>query len=191
MRKLTVLVCLVLLSICAAAQAPQTEIFGGYSYLRTNGGNLHGFDTAVTFNLNDWAGFTSEVNGQYARESASVGGVNASAKTNMYNVLFGPTVSHRKSDRFVPFARALFGFSRISAEGTSSLFGQSFSVSGSDTGLGVALGGGVDVAVTDTVSIRPVQMDYLLTRVGGGHVNSFRYAAGLVFRVGRRESTRK
>lgn len=190
MRKLIVVVCLILLSICAAAQVPQTEIFGGYSYLRTNGSNLHGFDTAVTFNLNHWAGFTSEVNGQYARESVSVGGVNASAKTNMYNVLFGPTVSHRTSGRAVPFARALFGISRISAGGSGSAFGQSFSLSGSDTGLGVALGGGVDFAVTDTVSIRPVQIDYVLTRVGGGHVNSFRYAAGLVFRVGQK-GTRK
>jgi len=56
-------------------------------------------------------------------------------------------------------------------------------------------GGGVDIGVTPRFAIRAVQIDYLHTQLSsfdalstgffngiGGHQNSFRYSAGVVFR---------
>jgi hypothetical protein len=50
-------------------------------------------------------------------------------------------------------------------------------------------GGGVDIPVHTFVAIRPVQIDYLLTRfsnpfTGASNQNNFRYSAGIVFSLG-------
>jgi hypothetical protein len=51
----------------------------------------------------------------------------------------------------------------------------------------VVLGGGVDIKVTSHLAIRPIEVDYYLTRfinnftTGNNNQNNFRYQAGLVF----------
>ena len=56
----------------------------------------------------------------------------------------------------------------------------------SDTVLGFALGGGLDVKWTDRISVRIVQADYLGTRYADATQNNFRLSAGLVFHFGKR-----
>ncbi len=52
----------------------------------------------------------------------------------------------------------------------------------------MTLGGGLDYDVTKHIAIRPVQIEYLMTRFGqtdtssGPPQNSLRYEAGVVFR---------
>ena len=54
--------------------------------------------------------------------------------------------------------------------------------------VGNIIGGGIDVPLTKAISIRPVQVDYLLTRFGNGFTggnnnqSNFRYQAGISFR---------
>ena len=54
----------------------------------------------------------------------------------------------------------------------------------------MAFGGGVDVPVSRTISLRPAEFDYFLTRftnpfTGTNNQNNFRYSAGIVFTLGR------
>ena len=67
---------------------------------------------------------------------------------------------------------------------------------GSGGGLGIVLadvesrdiGGGVDVVVNDTISIRPAQFDLLMSRFSFEDISlwesMFRYSAGIVFKFG-------
>ena len=59
-------------------------------------------------------------------------------------------------------------------------------VSASNNAFAMALGGGVDLGITDHVAFRPIQLDYLRTQyqwqtLGINHQNSVRYEAGIVF----------
>ena len=49
--------------------------------------------------------------------------------------------------------------------------------------------GGVDIQVTKLIAIRPVQAEYFLTTIPDGlnsRQNSFRFSAGVVFRLGKK-----
>jgi opacity protein-like surface antigen len=165
-------------AVASAQDAPKAEVFGGYSYLRLNPGsgfsgiNLNGWNASVTGNFNSWFGIKADFSGQYG--SPNIGGINVD--TNVYSFLFGPQISAR-GDRATGFAHALFGASR--AEGSS------LGVSISDTGFGMALGGGFDYKLADSLAIRPAQVDYLLTRIGGSNQHNVRYSAGIVLRFGK------
>jgi opacity protein-like surface antigen len=102
-----------------------------------------------------------------------------------YTFLFGPTVSYRKGGRLVPFSRFLAGVAHGRSSAQTNILGQSINVSAGDTGFGLALGGGLDYELNQSWAIRPVQIDYVAANVGGGHANAFRYAAGIVFRLGK------
>jgi hypothetical protein len=127
-------------------------------------------------------GLTADVSGAFAGQSVSIAGASASASAHLYNFLFGPTVSPRTDSKLVPFAHGLFGIARAGGSASGSFFGQNLNISSGDTGFGMALGGGLDYEINKSFAVRPVQMDYMLTRAGGGSANSFRYAAGVVFR---------
>jgi hypothetical protein len=50
----------------------------------------------------------------------------------------------------------------------------------------MAFGGGLDIPVNKTISIRPAEFDYFLTRfdnpfTGTANQQNFRYSAGIVF----------
>src|SRR5687768_4680207 len=90
-------------SALAQEAAPKSEIFGGYSYVRTDGGgNLHGWNGSAGANLNNWFGVFADFSGHYGSSStdisASVPGlptfsVRASADTNIHTFLAGPRFS--------------------------------------------------------------------------------------------------
>jgi outer membrane immunogenic protein len=188
MRNLLVVIAVLLLPLCLLAQdLPKGQVFGGYSYMRSSGQGLNGFDAQFTYNSNKMLGLTADVSGEFGGQSVSIPGVGASASSSghLYNFLFGPTVSHRTDSKLVPFAHGLLGIARTGGSASMSIFGQSLNLSSGDTGFGMALGGGLDYEINKAFAIRPVQMDYVLTRAGGGSANSFRYAAGVVFRLGK------
>ena len=54
----------------------------------------------------------------------------------------------------------------------------------------MAVGGGLDVKVTKSIALRPIEIDYLLTRYTNpftetNNQNNFRYVGGIVFYLGR------
>ena len=152
--------CVLALAFSCSARAqgdvPKAEIFGGYSYTRVDRGsglsgiNMNGWNAAVTGNVNSWLGVTADFSGHYG----SPGGVGQ----NRHSFLFGPKLSYRASQRFTPFAQALFGAVRAHRDA----FGAGFTTN--ETTFGMALGGGVDYNLSNRLAIRLIQADYLLTR---------------------------
>lgn len=183
---LLVLAVLVFPAWLLAQDAPKAEVFGGYSYLHTGGQGFNGFDAQYTYNQSEGLSITGDVSGAYAGQSVNVNGLGgASAHAHSYTFLVGPTFSYRKQDNFVPFGHLLVGVAHGGSSAQTSVLGQSVNVATSDTGFGLALGGGVDYELNDTWAIRPVQIDYVSVNVGGGHANAFRYAAGIVYKISK------
>ncbi len=152
------------------------EVFGGYSYVRTEGdANLHGWIGEVAFRLSPKLDFVADFSGHYT--SVDVPGIGG-ADADLHNFLFGIRYGGSREGGVRPFVHGLLGFSRTS--GSTNVFG--FSVSASDTGLGLALGGGFEVPMGELLSIRAVQADYLLLRSEGDSASNARLSAGVVAR---------
>jgi len=176
MRSFLAVFLLFLLPALAMAQEhPKAEIFGGYSYVRTEGGlNLHGWNGSVAANVNNWFGIVADFSGQYGEYSEFL----TTIDVNLHSFLFGPRFSFRSP--------SVSGFAHVLAGGTRGgagvdVFGAGISVN--DTGLGLAVGGGLDVRVSDALAVRVFQADYLMVRLLGETGNNARLSAGLVFRI--------
>jgi opacity protein-like surface antigen len=167
-----------------AAQAQdhsKVDIFAGYSYLRFNPNtagassfSTNGGSASIAYNANNWLSGVADF-GAYRNGNILNSGVDGTLST----YLFGPRVSYRHYDRITPYGQVLFGVAHASA----SIAG----VSGSDNAFAMALGGGLDVGVSQHFAIRPVQLDYLLTRFKEGtgnaqNQNNLRVSTGIVFR---------
>ena len=159
----------------------KVDIFAGYSYLRFNPNtsgvssfNLNGGSASIAYNANNWLSGVADF-GAYRNGNILNSGVDGTLST----YLFGPRVSYRHYDRITPYGQVLFGVAHAGA----SIAG----TSGSDNAFAMALGGGVDVGVSQHFAVRPVQIDYLLTRFNEGtgnakNQNNLRVSTGIVFR---------
>ena len=197
-------VALVLLTLAAmagvAAAQDKLELFVGYSYLRpsmnyeqqlqceviigcpapppilvTTHPNLNGYEFSATYKLMPWLGVTGDFSGQY-------GTVTGNSSAHVQTFLFGPEVSlHRKVS---PFVHVLVGGVHQSiGAGITPITGFSASViPTSGNSFAAALGGGIDLRLVRFISVRPVQVDYLLTRAYSSTQNQPRVSAGLVLR---------
>lgn len=175
MRKLLVIIAVMFLwaGSAAAQSTPKAEVFGGYSLVRLDGGtNMPGgWHGSVAGNFNQYLGVVGEFSGHYKSFGAG-------ASTNLHTFTFGPRLTFRSQDKLEAFTHATFGAARIGAT--------ALGITASDSAFAFTLGGGVDIKATDRIAIRPVQLDYLVTRFGGSTQNNLRYSAGVVFRFGTR-----
>jgi opacity protein-like surface antigen len=184
MRKLFLLLGLTILfsTIGQAQDVPKAEVFAGFQYARINdltavntGLDTRGFTVEGVYNVNKTLGIVADFGASYS-----------SKQTNLYSYMFGPRVNLRNDSRVTPFAHALFGGARASK--VPSNVPNTFK---SASGFAMALGGGVDIKVTERVAIRAVQAEYYYTRIG---VNNFqrdsqshlRLSFGVNFRFGKR-----
>ena len=179
MQKLLFLLAMLLvLPLMAQAQeSPRMEIFGGYSYLRldadtNNDQDLNGFNTSFTYNFNRFLGATGEISGHYG--DTRVAGVNADL--NQYFFLFGPKFAYRGNERVTPFAHVLLGVVRFDVDRGP--------ISATTTQFAMAVGGGLDVNITDKIAFRAVQADYILTRLANSSQHNFRASTGVVVKLG-------
>lgn len=166
---------LLLLPLPAAAQnTPSLEVFGGYNHLVGNLNNatfnLNGFEGSVTENLNKWFGGTLDIGTAFGTE--------AGYKVNSQTIAYGPVFAYRKNPKIVPFAHGLLGAVRGSAE--------YLGVSKPEYRFGMMGGGGLDVRLNDRVSLRLIQVDYLMTRFSDMRQDNVRISAGFVFRFGHK-----
>ena len=183
MRITVIALTLLLLPLTATAQeTPKVELFGGYSYFRTEDDrNLHGWNGSVAVNLNNWFGLVADVSGHYDSRTLFLGDSISFRHFNRHQVLVGPRFSFRKDRRLTPFAHALFGIARDHEKITVTPFFQTFEFS--DTGFAMAVGGGLDVEIARRLALRIIQVDYDLTHVNFTQHN-VRASVGLVFRFG-------
>jgi outer membrane immunogenic protein len=168
-----------------AAYAQETpnkiDIFAGYSYVRANPGptsgdsfSLNGGSASVSYHIRDWVSGVADFGG-YTNGNILGTGVDGTLST----YLFGPRFSYRSYHRFKPFAETLFGVAHAGA----SIGGGA--VGSTQNSFALVIGGGVDYRISSRLSLRPLQVDYLLTRFGEGTgngqtQNNLRASTGIV-----------
>ena len=152
---------------------PRYEIFGGYSYLRDDGHNLHGWTGTLIVNVNEWFAIASDFDGHSGshREGAE------DVSVHEYAFTFGPHVALRNRSRVTPFAYALFGAAHENVKTAG--------VPESASGFASTLGGGFDVRVNHRVSVRAIQVDAVYTRFHGEGSTAPRISTGLVISFGK------
>jgi hypothetical protein len=188
-----------------AQDYPRIEVPVDYSYVRwnpahgdvLNSHSLNGGGGQFVYNPWPYFGFKADLQG-YASTTSQVnipsgspffpsGGV-VRANGNLFTYTFGPVVKLR-TPRVQPFGEALFGGAH------SNVYGRIFHEEGltgvapSGNAFAMLIGGGLDIKLTRTISFRPVEVNYLLTRFGNFtflangpfNQNSFRYQAGMNF----------
>ncbi|MBC7931257.1 MAG: porin family protein [Rubrivivax sp.] len=177
MRRLvfaTAVILLLTVSASAQEETPKVEVFGGYSY---GGSNAHGWNGSVAGNVNRWLGVVADFGGQYTRIESPA----SSERIKTHSLLFGPRLSAR-TKHVTPFAHVLVGAAHNDARAREEGFDFHFT----DTSFAVAVGGGLDVRVSERVAVRAFQLDYLRTNFFGGTQNNGRISAGIVFRFGKK-----
>jgi len=196
---------LLLLSIPSFAQEvnyPKAEVFGGFSIssaaisstdpvtgltssLRES---FMGWQGSANLNVTHHLGIVGDFGGQYKSlpgitgAGATVSGVSL----NSYQFLFGPRIMFRKS-RITPFVHAMFGGVKEGIGSTTlTVLGTSVTTPAvSSTGLGMAMGGGLDVNLTDRFALRVPQFDWTPMHIGGvWEKNVIRIGIGLVVKTG-------
>jgi opacity protein-like surface antigen len=168
-------------SVAYAQETPKFDVFAGYSYVRENpstagidGFNLHGGSASIAYNANHWLSGVADFGGYHSNDILGTG-VDGTLST----YLFGPRVSFHRDSRITPFGQILFGVAHIGGSN-----GLAFSTS--NNSFAMTVGGGVDIKVSRRFSIRPAQVDYLLTRfnelgTGAQNQNNLRVSTGVVF----------
>lgn len=162
---------LTFISLCSgivqAQETPKVDVFAGYSYVRENPGpmsgdsfSLNGGSASVTYHLRDWVSAVADFGGYH---NGNILGTGVDGTLSTY--LFGPRISYRSYRHFTPFAEALFGAAHEGA-------GLAGGASGSQNAFAMAIGGGVDYRINNRFSLRPLQVDYLMTRFAEGTPNN-------------------
>jgi hypothetical protein len=183
-------VAVMIVSVCVATVRAQDNIvlFGGYSYLRppvtaevgvsssttTNNQSMNGWELSGAYRLLPFLGLRADFSGNYG---TAISSGTSSASQELF--LFGPEVSFPA--RVSPFAHVLVGGTHQSVGAGS--YGTFPVLATSSTGFATAIGGGIDIKVIPHVWVRPIQIDYVITRLNGATQNVPRVSAGLVIHL--------
>jgi len=187
MRATSIALCLLLFGTAPlfAADTPQLEIAGSYTFLRdTNRSDSFpaGWAATATGNVNSWIGVVTEVGGSYKSCDNCQRGPFASDRFRGTNLnvriltfMAGPRVASHANSFVTPFAQVLLGGSHISGglEWDGAL----------NTGFTYQPGAGVDVRVARNAAVR-LQGDYRIIRTSGRNNKEPRFAVGIVLSHG-------
>jgi len=193
----------------AQEETQRVEVFGEYSYLRINptlphlnNRSFNGGGGGVTFNITRYLGikgelmgygstsFTTTVGAPIVTPKGTIPAGTFNSQGNMFTYLFGPVVKLPLS-RITPFGELLFGGSNTNgyANLSKSIIagGGTINATGTQHPFTMAFGGGLDVHINHNFSIRPIELDWILSRytnplTSTNNQNSFRYTAGFVYR---------
>ena len=163
-RRLSLLLGLIfVVSLTAHAQdaSDKVELFGGYTYMRTDspGANLNGWELSGQYKFANFLGAVADFDGHY--------GSPFGPSTSLHTFLFGPQISFPA--RVSPFAHILLGGAHVSSGG----FG--------DTAFAMGIGAGIDARIAGPLNWRIIQGDYLPTWFGNSRQNNVRLSTGIVF----------
>jgi hypothetical protein len=160
--------------------------------------NLNGGGGSVVYYTPmKWLGIKMDLQG-YGSKTSAIGipvgspnfplGGTATIQGNLFTYMFGPQFKMR--GKFEPFGEILVGGAN------TNLYGNLFRASGvvgtfpTHNAFALTSGVGLDIHINRAISIRPIEIGYLLTRFSnpfsGGAVNenSYRYIGGVTFNFG-------
>jgi hypothetical protein len=199
--------------VATAQDVPRIETFAGFTYMRANSeSNVPAFSAnggggQFVVNFGKYIGAVADIG---AVHNGNIGGYQLD--TTIVNYLFGPRIPIRKWSRVTPYAQVLFGGARLSSsvllqvpEGSvpppiaqpvsGSLApreGRAVTIRAatSQTGFAWTLGGGLDIKINKYMSLRPIALDWYMTRLQNlrtlddKNQDNIRYTAGLNFTFG-------
>jgi len=184
------------------------ELYGEYSYLRFNptvfglnsrsfnggGGGLTWYFAKVLGVKADFMGYGSTSftktfsSGVVLPNGGIIPAGTYSSQGNMFTYLFGPVV-RIPIPRVRPFGEILFGASNtngyVNLINAINAGGGTISRTPTQHPFTMALGGGLDIGISRHLSIRPGEVDYILSRytnplTSTNNQNNFRYCGGVV-----------
>jgi opacity protein-like surface antigen len=206
MKKIVSFLTLSLISgLCVyAGEGPQADVFLGYSFVRFNSAQ-----TIPAFTANGGVGtfgwnFTQYIAGEAEFGGYHNGNVNSHEfDTTTWSYLFGPRFSLGRSRTIDPYVHALFGgmdaHTSICCVAPTTGTGQTTTgtrVAKDQNNFAMAFGGGLDIKLSKGILLRPVQLDYVMTRFQAPDLNNLtgpstnrnqhdlRFAAGVAFNFG-------
>jgi opacity protein-like surface antigen len=183
------------------------EFFAGFSKTQVDSGpeaslsfgtfvddieSYHGVNVSAVYNVSRYFGIKADVSAAYNKKDFRLtvppsGTLAFDTKNSLYNFLGGIQIKDNKTGkRFKPFAHALvgaaYGRTKVSNLVCPSSVSCAGIISGSETGLACAFGGGLDLKLNDRVDFRIVQMDYNPIKFNGGVQQNIRIGIGFVFK---------
>jgi hypothetical protein len=194
------------IGLSAQSDFPKVELSAGYSYVNINpqiitSQNFNGGGGSFVYNFTPVLGIKADFMGygggtgwtNYLKQHGY--DIAGSASGNAFTYLFGPQFK-KHSGKYQPFGEALFGSFHSNGYATVIQCLQTGSCSsksgnGNNNGFAMEFGGGLDLALSQHVQIRPVEVDYLYTHFNANHIahysaglNNFKYFGGLNFTLG-------
>ncbi|GAB4251918.1 MAG: hypothetical protein Kow00109_27540 [Acidobacteriota bacterium] len=164
-------------TVPAAAQV-HGDVFVGYSFLFVDDPikdwHLHGWSAEAAFPVTDHLDLVVNGGGHYGSNNY----VGFDAELDMHELLFGVRYGGRRSAKARGFVHALGGIMRGGAG--ASVLGVNIGLS--DTAFGLAVGGGVELSLTEGLALRIAQVDYLSGWFEGDRTDNVRLSSGLTFR---------
>jgi opacity protein-like surface antigen len=141
-----------------------------------------GFTVSGVYNFSRFLGVKADFSINFNQRTGKVGTRNFAVKERLTNYLVGVQVKNNATEgtRFRPFAQALIGFSQSRTKLQDCTgFGTPCPTSLNQSRYGLTYGGGagLDIKVSDKVSVRAIQIDYLRGKVADG----IRFSTGIVF----------
>jgi hypothetical protein len=194
MKKAFLIGFVLLFGSAAFAQSDtKAEVSVNYSYMRFNPQNnniigsfsLNGGGGAFTYFFNDLIGVKAEFEG-YGSTTRTLVATGTNVQANLFTYNVGPVVKYRHG-KVQPFAEALFGGAHSNAYVNLCNASGACIGSPSNNAFDFIIGGGVDISITKSISVRPAEVDYVLTRFGNNFTfgnnnqSNFRYQGGVVF----------
>lgn len=179
------------------ASSTQQDLFEaslGFNYIYQDNAypetrNLYGVDASLFLNATSWLGVGGDFMANFGSHSVPVFfGNSAEVDSQRYVYIFGPRVTVWHDQRFRVFAEALAGGVHAGADFSLNRgpFVSATSASASADGFAMAMGGGFDWRISNHLSWRVVQADYLGTHLGNDWQNNFRASTGIVYSFGLR-----
>lgn len=192
MNKLFLSLCfIVLTSSFSLAQSSddynKNEFYVGYSNQQVDDGQrntFNGFEGSYVRNFSRYAGVKANFSAAYKNDTFTTSAVQPirEAKQSVYNILGGLQIKdNASSKRLQTFAHLLVGVghNRVRTNCPTCTI-PTFKVS--DSGIAGAIGGGLDIKLSDKVNFRAIQIDYNPMRVNNTTYNNVRFGIGIVFK---------
>jgi hypothetical protein len=164
-------------------ELPRYEVGLNYSWLHVNSANYdyqrtgNGGSGYAIYNLDKVIGLVADFGG-YANTRTGI-------DSKVLTYMFGPRFTYRHWSKLTPYTQFLFG----------GAYAWSGPNNTTQNGFATAAGGGLDYNLTKRISVKPIQVEYVMTQLDtaalgvkhfGNHQNDVRYSAGVVFKFGQR-----
>lgn len=181
----------------------RVDFFIGYSHNRVDTGigdrnpslrdiidereGFNGFNTSITGNISRFTGIKGDFSAHFKRRDVAGPFGRFDIDDSLYNFLVGVQLKDNTRDMTSvrPFAHFLVGGAHFRRKADEVRCQQAigapcFAVEFSDTGFAGALGGGLDVRLSDRYDLRAFQFDYNPARIADRTQHNFRIGVGLV-----------